>query len=598
MIPEEDLSRLRQAIDFVQVASEYTALKKQGQRWVGLCPFHSEKTPSFSINAQEKLYHCFGCQASGDVITFIRELEHLDFVSAVERLAQKAGIHISYEEDADFALVRKERKSLLDLMTRAAEWYHENLLSHPQAGLARDYLRSRGYDGTLVRRFKLGWALDNWDGLVKALNIDADLLVKARLGFVNKTGRLQDSFRSRIMFPIFDISGQPIAFGGRSLPNQNTNALGGISKYKNSAESSLYSKKKVLYGLNWAKNAIVRQDLAVVCEGYTDVMGFYTAGVENSVATCGTALGEEHIKVLSGFAHKIVLAYDSDTAGQSAIERFYEWEKKYSLDISVAVLPPGQDPGSLAAKDPQTLSLAVKNSEPFLLFRLKRVFEKYNLSTAEGRAKAARAGLSLIDQYPDPIVKDLYLMQIADMSQLDPNVLRSQISTKGQNFSNSHTFLKKRPVLTTAKPTTALPMVELIALRIAINRPEEVMDLEEFLFSNELTHACYIALASHQDIHAAIGDSDPEVSKLLSKLAVEDDKGETGREIIARLVERAVLKELSKFEMKARRSNSLSVDMVAEFSWLKLSLEKIRQDDYSQDLLKSLLQWLHKFNSN
>ena len=345
-IPDEDVARVRAATDIVALIGEHAALKRQGRRWVGLCPFHGEKTPSFSVNADEGFYYCFGCQAKGDAISFVRAIEHLDFVDAVRRLADKAGHHHPRGRRHRAATASGARCSSTPWSgppsgTTSACW------SGADAGQARDYLRSRGYDGEVVRRFRLGWAPDAWDELCTGLGLSTEMAVGAGLGFVNRRGRLQDAFRARILFPICDPSGHPVALGGRVLPGSSDPA-----KYKNSIETPIYSKRRTLYALNWAKQDIIKSDEVVVCEGYTDVIGLFEAGVERAVATCGTALAEEHVKLLRGFASRVVLAFDADGAGQSAAGRFYEWERRFEIDVAVAALPPGSDPGEMARTDP------------------------------------------------------------------------------------------------------------------------------------------------------------------------------------------------------------------------------------------------------
>ena len=351
-IPDEEVAQVRAATDIVALISEHAALKKVGRRWSGLCPFHTEKTPSFSVNAEEGFYYCFGCQESGDAITFVRAMEHLDFVDAVRLLADRAGITL--HEDQEMGRDHKRRSELLQAMERAVEWYHERLLRSPDAGPARDYLRSRGYDGDVVRQFRLGWAPDDWDALAKALKLPEKVLSDSGLGFVNRRGRAQDFFRARVLFPICDPSGRPVALGGRILPPRPGQAPPDRPepKYKNSQESPIYSKRRTLYALNWAKQGVIAQGEVVVCEGYTDVIGCFQAGVPWAVATCGTALAEEHFTLLRNFAKRIVLAYDADAAGQSATSRVYEWERKHEVDVVVADLPGGSDPGDLARTDP------------------------------------------------------------------------------------------------------------------------------------------------------------------------------------------------------------------------------------------------------
>ncbi len=419
-IPDEDVARVRAETDIVALIGEHAALKRQGRRWVGLCPFHGESTPSFSVNAEEGFYYCFGCLAKGDAISFVRATEHLDFVDAVRRLADRAGITI--REDAASGRDSQRRKVFLDAMERATGWYHERLLTSPDAGQARDYLRSRGYDGEVVRRFRLGWAPDDWDALCQGLGLSQEIAVGAGLGFVNRRQRLQDAFRARILFPICDPSGHPVALGGRVLPGSSDPA-----KYKNSTETPIYSKRKTLYALNWAKQEIIASDEVVVCEGYTDVIGLFEAGVERAVATCGTALAEEHVKLLRGFASRVVLAFDADGAGQSAAGRFYEWERKLSIDVAVAALPAGTDPGELARSDPEGLRAAIVGAKPFLQFRVERILGSAELGTPEGRARAADSALAAVAEHPDNLVRDQYLMQVAERCRLEPLLLRERL---------------------------------------------------------------------------------------------------------------------------------------------------------------------------
>ena len=383
-IVDEDVVRVREASDMVAVISEHVQLKRVGSSWTGLCPFHSEKSGSLNVSAEKGVYYCFGCGAKGDVITFVREIEHLDFVGAVEVLAAKAGITLRYS-DRDEGEGRKQRARLIDAMARAVEWYHQRLLSAPDAAKARGYLRERGLDGDVVRAYRIGWAPEGWDELARALKLPADVLTGAGLGFINSRGRQTDAFRGRVLFPIYDTAGDPVAFGGRVLPG------GDGPKYKNTAETAIYAKSKVLYGLNWAKGAIVAADEAIVCEGYTDVIGFAQAELPRAVATCGTALTEEHFRTLKSFAHRVVLAFDADAAGQNAAARFYEWERAYEIDVAVAACrPPASTRPTWPGPSPTRWPPAVAEATPFLGFRLDRVLDQATLATPEGRALGRR----------------------------------------------------------------------------------------------------------------------------------------------------------------------------------------------------------------
>ena len=572
-IPDEDVARVRAATDIVALIGEHAALKRQGRRWVGLCPFHGEKTPSFSVNADEGFYYCFGCQAKGDAISFVRAIEHLDFVDAVRRLADKAGITI--REDAGSGRDSQRRKVLFDAMEQATEWYHQRLLVGADAGQARDYLRSRGYDGEIVRRFRLGWAPDAWDELCTGLGLATEVAVTAGLGFVNRRHRLQDAFRARILFPICDPSGHPVALGGRVLPGSADPA-----KYKNSIETPIYSKRRTLYALNWAKQDIIKSEEVVVCEGYTDVIGLFEAGVERAVATCGTALAEEHVKLLRGFASRVVLAFDADGAGQSAAGRFYEWERRLEMDVAVAALPPGSDPGEMARTDPDGLRAAIEGAKPFLQFRVERILDAAELSTPEGRARAADTALAAVAEHPDNLVRDQYLMQVAERCRLEPLLLRDRLEqlrkegprkpagperprpsgpiapgpgravagdpgeqwvrepdegdwdsdgfdgggvpAGGAAGSNGATGRPPRP------GREFRPGLE--ALRLAIHRPDDVGHrLEAALFRDDLQREAFTVLAEADptaELHQVIESAPPQVRTLLVRLTVEEPMGE------------------------------------------------------------------------
>jgi DNA primase len=590
-IVTEDVERVRAASDIVELVSEKIALRRVGTRWVGLCPFHSEKTGSFSVNAELGRYYCFGCMARGDAISFLRETEHLDFPGAVEMLAARAGIALRYD-GADYAGPGRKRASeLTDAMERAVAWYHERLLRSPDASAARRYLRARGYDSETVKRFSLGWAPEGWDTLVRQSGVPVDQLVEAGLAFRNQAGRWNDSFRARVLFPIFDAPGHPVGLGGRVLPGA------GGPKYKNTQATPLYDKSRVLYGLNWAKGAIVERGRVVVCEGYTDVIGLHRAGVTEAVATCGTALAEGHVKLLVGFSRRIVLAYDADTAGQGAAERFYDWERRFEADISVVALPQGTDPADLAQTDPERLNKAVAEATPYLGFRLQRLFDGADVRNPEGRAKAAEAAMDLVAEHPDPLVRDQYLMQVADRCHLSPEQLRSlgrrerpsrpgpddqrhrggQSAEQYQRGSQNGDQRPDLPVPVSAagaRNQPRLPLPELEALRLAVHQPETVAGLLDVaLFGSDLGRAAYEHLASAMTLHDAIEGAPAAVADLLGQLAVVDSALQP-YDVLRRLLDGAAVRALAEVQRLARTSGE--VQLSSRGAPLRLALEALR----------------------
>jgi DNA primase len=541
VINEEDVAAVRAATNIVGVISQYVQLRRVGRRWQGLCPFHNERTPSFSVNEAEGLYYCFGCGHRGDAITFVREVEGVDFVGAVERLAARAGVVLRYSDAAE-GEQRKRRSRLIGLVSRAVDWYHERLLSAADAGPARGYLRSRGITAPEVRAFKLGWAPDDWDELARALRAPDDVWRDSGLGLINRIGRQQDFFRGRVLFPILDPQGEPIGFGGRILPG------GSGGKYINPTATPIYDKSKVLYGLSWAKADIVNVREAIVCEGYTDVMGFFAAGLPRAVATCGTALTEDHVKLLSRFSNRLVLAFDADGAGQAAAERFHQWEERYALDVRVANLPAGVDPADLARSDPEGLRKAVADAMPFMGFRLQRVWESADLSSPEGRARAARQAVDVVRQHPNALVRDQYLMDVAARCRVDVAQLRESLATAPAAGG------RRLRVDRVERPSVAPPSpVEADALRVAVEDVDTAAAwLDPVLFADGPNRRALQALLSTGSLAgalASLGDGDPEVVEVLHQVAM-DQSDATVEEVFLRLCREAARRALE--EVRAR----------------------------------------------
>ncbi|MFZ4516327.1 MAG: DNA primase [Acidimicrobiia bacterium] len=527
-ILDEDVARVRETADIVALASEHLALKRVGRRYIGLCPFHGEKSPSFSVNPELGLYYCFGCGARGDAISFVRELEHLDFVEAVERLANRSGITLRYD-DVKVGKTRERNDRLVAATAAAVALYHRMLLETPEAGAARKYLRARGFDGDAARRFSLGFAPDTFDTLSVALQKQGHAredLVEAGLAFVNRANKLQDAFRHRLMFPIFDQKGAAVGFGGRTL-------TGDGPKYKNSPETPIYRKHRLLYGLNWAKGEIVARGAVVVCEGYTDVMALALAGVPNAVATCGTALTEEHVGLLKNLARKVILAYDADSAGQGAAEKWYEWEQRYEIQLSVAAFPGGGDPAEVFQQDPNQLVQAVADARPFLDFKLRRELARHDRSTPEGRARAAEAVVPLLRQHPNELVREGYIAPIAGELGIEHAWFKQAVAKRG----SPRRVEAPEPANAVPEPVR-IDRRELEALRVALHEPERIADaLDTPLFGDPIAIRAFDALATAHTVHGALDSVDGATRSVLERIAVEEpDLGDDPEAYVAELI--------------------------------------------------------------
>jgi DNA primase len=569
-IAEDDMQKVRSSVTLSDVVSPYSQLRRTGRSQVGLCPFHSERSPSFSVNDETGRYMCFGCGVKGDVFTFVQQMEHLDFVGSVERIASKAGIELHYTSGAGNG-ERKHRKELQALMERAVDWYHARLLESPDARAAREYLRDRGLAGDVARSFRLGWAPDEWDALSSSLGATPAMLAEVGLGFVNKAGRLQDSFRARVMFPIFDENGAAVAFGGRILPGSTDPA-----KYKNSTETPVYVKSRTLYGLNWAKGNVVKEDRVIVCEGYTDVIGFHRSGLATAVATCGTALTEDHVKLMKRYARNVVLAFDADAAGQGATDKFYAWEKKYDISVSVAQFPAGKDPGELASSDPDALTSAINDAMPFLGFRLKRLFDANPLRSPESRARLAGKAMDLVNEHPDSNVRRLYAGQVASHTGVSAADL-VKIADRGGSA----------PVVIAAPVQQATEGAGFVALSLLIHEWDTIAPwLIEELFPDEASREAFRAIAAADgDVHVALQSVEPDAADIIERAAVYDIEADPLVESRA-LISAAVRRELS------RRRLGSDIEQIQNDRMVRNALEDLNKHDKAQTAAVVLLQWL------
>ncbi len=572
-IADDDIERIRSTVSIVDVIGQHVQLKRTGRNWVGLCPFHAERTPSFNVREETGRYKCFGCDKSGDVFTFVQEIEHTDFVGSVEYLANRAGIQLTYTSSGQ-SKERARRKKLVEAMEQAVDWYHHRLLEAPDARPARDYLRSRGLSGEIARQFKLGWAPDDWDVLSKQSGIAADLLRENGLAFQNRRNRMQDSFRARVLFPIFTENGEAVAIGGRILPGSDDPA-----KYKNSSETPIYKKSKTLYGLNWAKGDIVNANQAIVCEGYTDVIGFHQAGLPRAVATCGTAFTEEHVRLLKRYASRVVLAFDADAAGQGAAERFYEWEEQYQVEVSVAAFPGGKDPGELAQTDPEGLAKAIEDAKPFLGFRLDRVLDRQTPQSPEAVARLGEAAMTVINEHPNVNIRKLYAGQVAAQVGL-PVADLVAMAERGT----------RRPQLNVRRPKQRgerRQNAEFVAIALLVQTWDSIAPwLSEALFADDVYARAFAAVAgSGGDLAAAIEAADADARDVLERAAVVDLDVDPEAEA-RNLIGAAVRREL------ASAGPSADPDRIRDDAEARVRMEQLNADGLGLDAAGWLLGWL------
>lgn len=418
-IPEHKISEIRDATDVVDLVSGYVTLKKSGRNYFGLCPFHPEKTPSFSVNPEKQIFHCFGCGAGGNVFTFLMRHEGISFPESVKFLAQRAGIQLEFEERDETSA--KENEALYYTNEFAAKFFAAKLFDNAgKSALA--YLRGRGFKDSDIQAFGLGYAPSGWENLIHAArqhSVSIEQLGRAGLILKKEGSGYYDRFRDRVMFPIWNLSGRVVAFGGRKLSDADDSP-----KYINSPETAVYEKGKLLYGLYQNRDEIRKQDRAIFVEGYTDLMSLAAAGVKNVVATLGTSLTEDHARLIHRYTKNVVVMYDSDTAGSAATLRGADILLAGGLEVYVATLPAGHDPDSFAkSAGAEGIVEVVEHAEGLLDFQLKQILNE----PSEKRTEPIRAVLESLAKLSDSIKRRLLLRKVSEVLQIDEKVLWDEL---------------------------------------------------------------------------------------------------------------------------------------------------------------------------
>lgn len=423
MISDEDRERVRAATDLVALISETVVLKPRGSEFWGCCPFHGEKTASFHVIPATQVWHCFGCGQGGDCFTYIMKRENLSFPESIQYLADRANIEIHDTYEGKTKKPRTRRNRLIECCEASQEFF-QTMLMRGRDSRPREYFASRGFGGDVCKRYGLGYAPGH-GSLVAHLSskgFSASEMIDANVAYMSKANRLVDRFYERVMFPIFDEQGHCIAFGGRIMGE-------GQPKYLNTAETSLFHKKKNLYAFNWAKEHIVAQGEAIVVEGYTDVIALHEAGIQNVVATLGTALTANHVKTLTRFVNRIIYLFDGDEAGQKAAERALQFVEDAAVDIRCVTLPDNADPMEyVTTHGAQSMREVLASSRPLMDFVFERLSARLDTTTPGGRVQAINDAVGLLYPLRNSMLVDSYYMQVADLLSVDVEMIRKAAS--------------------------------------------------------------------------------------------------------------------------------------------------------------------------
>ena len=465
MITEDKKEEIREAADLVEVVGDYVRLKRTGHNFVGLCPFHDEKTPSFNVTPRMGIYKCFGCGVSGDVFSFVMEMEGVGFQEALRTLAERYGISLPEQFSSDDDEKHKEREGIYHALRFAGLYFFRQLKESDEAKKAREYLDGRGYDGSILKKFGLGYGSAQGDALLreaKKEGIEEEYLLKADL--IKPSQRndgFYDTFRDRLIFPIFNPSGKVIAFAGRIMGDKKG------AKYINSAQTPVYNKSEVLYGINFAKNEIRKDEEVILVEGYTDVITMMQNGIHNVVASSGTALTPQQVKILKRYGKKIVMIYDSDSAGRMAMKRGMNIALSGGMDVDLLELPEDEDPDSFVRKYKKDSFLELKQKEAvdFVSFSIRQAVKHGEMEGPGDRTRVISRVLESIAEIPDPLARQVYVQHLHQKSQKYRNSsdreLFDQLANiirekqKGRGFGKPPSAGPPHPVGTPGQPPAA-----------------------------------------------------------------------------------------------------------------------------------------------
>lgn len=467
-IPQSKIDEISSSLDIVDVISAYTPLRKAGRSFMGRCPFHEEKTPSFSVSQEKGVYHCFGCGKSGNMFTFVMDTENITFFDAVKLLADKANVTIEYENEP-YDPDRNKIELYYEINNKAGRYFHDNLMSRDGA-YAKEYLNTRGLKDDTITKFGIGYSLREKDALFKTFESDysTEDLINAGVVHGLSAGEVRDRFRGRLMFPIFNESGKVIAFGGRRMYDENNDE----AKYINSPETKIYNKSKTLYGLNFAKASIKQKGFAILVEGYMDLISLYQNGIENVVASSGTSLTQLHAKILSRYSREIVVVFDADLAGQNASRRAIELLIENDLSVSVLALPYGDDPDSFIKKNGlDGFNNQLNKRQSIIEYIANRFNEEGRLDSPEGKTDFVREIIGLISKMRDAIKRDFYIKDISEKFGIYESIIRKELDSvlkmRSKGLTREINTEKSREPK--KEPLAKITAVELVLIRLLID---------------------------------------------------------------------------------------------------------------------------------
>jgi DNA primase len=592
-LSEEKVSEIRDRSSISEVVSDYLTLKKTGKNYKGLCPFHSEKTPSFMVNEEKQIFHCFGCGEGGDVFTFLMKVGHFSFPQAVEELAKRYGVKLPTRE---LSVTQKKemakREALFQINQIASEYFHDLLTQRREGEEGRRYLSQRGISQEVIAEHRLGYSPDRWDRLVHHLQekkVSLELARELGLIFPKKKEGWYDAFRGRILFPIFDLHQRIVGFGGRVIGE-------GQPKYLNSSESSIYHKGEILYGLEVAGRYATDRDCVIIVEGYFDLLTLHQYGLKHSVATLGTALTTQHIRTLKRYTKNLVTIFDADQAGVQATLRSLPLFLEEEVAGKTIVLPKGEDPdGFLRKGHLEDFGKRVERAVPLMDFFFERLMKTYDLKSVDGKVRVAKEGMALLNKIPDKIRRDFYIKALAERLDVKESFLYEMLRSFPREPFYAEEDLRK------SSQEESFPKSEEMVVRLMVHHPEVIPTISEEGVLAEFESSILKKIAEvleglyqrkgRLDLPEALANCEEDLKGRLCEFAFQEsgleegDRGKILRDCIQKIHEKRLKKEKGELlkrikEVEKQQEGKRLVSLLKEHQELAKREKDLQKDSF------------------
>lgn len=580
-ISDNLIEEIKERCDIVEVISEYVQLSLKGKNYVGLCPFHDDTNPSFYVSKERGIFKCFACNSAGDVFTFLMKHQKLTYPESVRLVASKYGINIPESGQKDSETSSRENIRKLNLF--AVEYYHKLLTSSPAGKIALDYLKNRGIKDDTIENFKLGYSLPSWDDFLNSARKEKfsleDILQGGFILKGKREGSYYDRFRGRIMFPIFNTKGEPIGFGGRILDNASSDA-----KYINSPETPLYIKSRSLYNLNLAQSSIQKEGYAILTEGYMDVISCFQAGIHNIIASLGTSLSDGHVKLIKRYTNEVVIAYDSDKAGESATSRGLDLLVKGNIRVKILTIPSGKDPDDFVrANGAEPLRKLIRSAVDLIDYKLQKVNEYESIKNIEGKKRAVSELITTLANMSNEIERSEYVKKCAERLEIEEEYIWRELRKVGIDNRIQRSTI---PKIDTKPKRSAKENIERLLIECLIQYPQFINQARSILTKDDFSNSGHAELIDLLWSSNALSEGRLEIVNLINKC-----ENKESRDILSGLI-------LNKSPLPDGEAQFIGcIKKMVEFRMAEIKRSIFNENVDSQDKAKKIIEIRQKLDS-